>query len=358
MGRLSAKYIEALIKDIKSFTNFLKHPPSVQSFYLGGGTPSLIGSDLLQTLLKTLFESFSVSAPVEVTVEVNPTDVTNDLMQDLCRAGVNRLSIGIQSLSNKRLLELDRLHTSEQAIQAIYAAKAAGISSVSIDLLYGLPNQTREGWGRDLSKAIDLEPDHISAYSLTLYNASAELRARSLGDIRTDDDLAIYYEMACAELGLAQYRHYEVSSWAKPGHQSVYNNSIWHGSEYLGFGCGAHATVGNRRYSTMSNPASYIQAIANCDNVVDWAEELTQDDLLAESIGGSLRTIDGLDLVEAKEKFSADLTHTHKQLIASLIGSNYATVEGGRLQLTESGFLLADGIAAQLVSPPPPSDAL
>lgn len=339
------------MKDIKSFISFLKQPPWVRSFYIGGGTPSLVGSEMLQTLLKTLFDSFSVSQPIEVTVEVNPTDVTNALMQDLCRAGVNRISIGIQSLSDERLLEIDRLHTSEQAIQAVHAAKAAGIPSVSIDLLYGLPNQTIEGWGRDLSRAIDLEPDHISAYSLTLYNASSKLRASRLGEILTDDDLAVYYETACAELSLARYDHYEVSSWAKSGHQSIYNKAIWHGSEYLGFGCGAHATVGNRRYSTMNNPASYIQAIANGDNVVDWAEELTHNDLLAESIGGSLRTTDGLDLVMVQETFAVDLTNTHKQLIESLIGSDYATVEEGRLQLTESGFLLADGIAAQLLSP-------
>lgn len=304
---------------------------------------------MLQNLLNTLLDSFSISIPLEVTVEVNPTDVTNDLMKELYQVGVNRISIGIQSFNNERLAELDRLHTSDQAIQALDFAKAAGIRSVSIDLLYGLPNQTLNGWHKDVLRAVALQPDHISAYSLTLYSESSQSRARKLGGIHPDDELALYYKTACAELSVAGYNHYEVSNWAKTGHRSQYNNSIWHGSEYLGFGCGAHATIGHRRYSTMNNPLSYIQAIADGNNVVSWEEKLSQDNLLTESIGGSLRTINGLDLFMIKDTFSVDIAANHKSLINSLIRSDYATLEAGRLKLTETGFFLADGIAAQLL---------
>ena len=349
LGPMAGAYIEALCSDITAMAEYLEGPKPAYSVYLGGGTPSIVGWKRLKRLLATLVRSFPPDEGAEVTVEVNPTDATAALMGGLVEAGVNRVSIGVQSFDDHRLAELDRLHKADGATVAVEEARRAGVASVSIDLLYGIPNQTLEDWEADVEKAIALRPDHVSAYALTLYGGAAEKRAADLGGARSGDGLAPYYGLVVGLLEQAGYEHYEVSNWARPGHRSRHNGAIWRGSEYLGFGCGAHATVGRRRYSTLPQPAAYIKAVSDGRTLVEWEEELSDGDLLIETIAGRLRTSEGLELEGLRNRFAYDLAWERRSDLESLQQAGYAELEAGRLRLTDAGLLLADGIAARLL---------
>ncbi len=349
LGRLTGQYLAALTGDIAAFADFLERPRASHSIYIGGGTPSIIGGARLRRLLEALTAAFPPGPYAEITVEVNPTDATPRLMGALVEGGANRISIGAQSFNDARLAELDRLHDGDRAADAVELARAAGLTSVSIDLLYGLPNQDPTAWEADLTRAIALRPDHISAYALTLYGAGADRRAEALGGTPTGDDLARYYDLAVARLAAAGYEHYEVSNWSLPGHQSRHNLAIWQGSEYLGFGCGAHAVVGRRRYSTLRMPAAYLEARSSGSSVVEWQEDLTDADLITELIATALRTADGLDLVHLRDTFGFDLAADKATVCASLQSSGYADLTADHLTLTDSGLFLADGIAAELL---------
>jgi oxygen-independent coproporphyrinogen-3 oxidase len=308
-----------------------------------------VGWKRLAALLGTISRSFPPESGAEITVEVNPTDATAALMEGLVEVGVNRVSLGVQSFDNDRLAELDRLHKADRSAVAVELAREARVGSVSIDLLYGIPNQSPDDWEAELEKAIALQPDHVSAYALTLYGEVAEKRATALGGARTGDDLAAYYGLAVEMLGEAGYEHYEVSNWARPGQRSRHNGAIWRGGEYLGFGCGAHATVGRRRYSTLNQPAAYIEAVRDRGTLVGWEEQLSEADLLMELIAGSLRTSEGLDLAGVRQRFAYDLALEKRTELESLRKAGYAELEPGRLRLTDTGLLLADGIAARLL---------
>ena len=349
LGRLAGAYIEALCSDIIALAEYLERPKAAYSVYVGGGTPSIVGWKRLAALLGTISRSFPPESGAEITVEVNPTDATAALMEGLVEVGVNRVSLGVQSFDNDRLAELDRLHKADRSAVAVELAREARVGSVSIDLLYGIPNQSPDDWEAELEKAIALQPDHVSAYALTLYGEVAEKRATALGGARTGDDLAAYYGLAVEMLGEAGYEHYEVSNWARPGQRSRHNGAIWRGSEYLGFGCGAHATVGRRRYSTLNQPAAYIEAVRDRGTLVGWEEQLSEADLLMELIAGSLRTAEGLDPAGVRQRFAYDLALEKRTELESLRKAGYAELEPGRLRLTDTGLLLADGIAARLL---------
>jgi oxygen-independent coproporphyrinogen-3 oxidase len=349
LGRLAGTYIEALCSDIIALAEFLERPKGAYSVYVGGGTPSIVGWKRLAALLGTIRRSFPPESGAEITVEVNPTDATAALMDGLAQAGVNRVSLGVQSFDNDRLAELDRLHEADRSAIAVDLALKAGVGSVSIDLLYGIPNQSPDDWVGEVEKAIALQPDHISAYALTLYGEVAENRATASGGAQTGDGLAVYYGLAVEMLRKAGYGHYEVSNWARSGQRSRHNGAIWRGSEYLGFGCGAHATVGHRRYSTLNQPAAYIEAIRDRGLLVGWEEQLSEADLLIELIAGAVRTSEGLDLAGVRERFAYDLASDRRADLEPLRKAGYVEVESGWLRLTDAGLLLADGIAARLL---------
>ncbi len=349
LGRLAGAYIEALCRDIIALAEYLEGRKAAYSVYVGGGTPSIVGWKRLAALLETIIGLFPPESGAEITVEVNPTDATAALMEGLVQAGVNRMSLGVQSFDNSRLAELDRLHRADRSAIAVELAREARVGSVSFDLLYGIPNQSPEDWEAEVEKAIALQPDHVSAYALTLYGEVAEKKATALGGARTGDCLAAYYWLAAEMLGEAGYEHYEVSNWARPGQRSRHNGAIWRGSEYLGFGCGAHATVGRRRYSTLNQPAAYIEAVRDRGTLVGWEEQLSEADLLMELIAGTLRTSEGLDLAGVRERFGYDLASDRRADLESLRQAGYAELDSEWLRLTDAGLLLADGIAARLL---------
>ena len=349
MGRLVEPYCQALIREIEDTAKVLGGRVRVRCVYVGGGTPSLIGAKLLAQILDALSVHFGFKREAEATVEANPSNTTVSLLSALVEAGYGRLSVGAQSLSNKRLAELDRLHTAREALDAIDRARAAGFHSVSADLLYGVPGQTVSEFEDGLKRVVDRGVDHVSAYALTLHGERAVSAGRRLGGPAPSDAMADFYSAASELLRDTGFEHYEVSNWARPGHRCQYNESIWRGSEYLAFGCGAHGYLAGRRFSLVREPQAYVDAIVEGRSTVQDVDHLTGSDLLVESIAFPLRTRDGIDLAYLAEDFEFDLVKERGREIDQLIASKLAEIDGGRLQLTDSGMILADAIALRLI---------
>ncbi len=349
MGRLIEPYCRALIREIEDTAKVLDGRVRVGCVYVGGGTPSLIGAKLLAEILDALSVHFGFERGSEATVEANPSNTTSSSLSALVEAGYNRLSVGAQSLSDGRLAELDRLHTATEALEALDRAKAAGFRSVSADLLYGVPGQTVREFENGLKNVVDRDVDHVSAYALTLHGERAVQAGRRLGGPASDDAMAEFYGAAAELLRGAGFEHYEVSNWSRPGHRCEYNGSIWRGSEYLAFGCGAHGYLAGRRYSLVREPQAYIDAILEGRSTVQTRETLTQSDRLVESIAFPLRTKDGIDLRALSDAFQFDLMSEKPEEIDRLIANNLAEFDGGRLRLTESGMILADAVALRLI---------
>ena len=349
MGRLIEPYCQALIREIEDAARVLDGRVRVGCVYVGGGTPSLIGANLLTEILDALSVRFGFERGAEATVEANPSNTTASLLSALVEAGYDRLSMGTQSLSDQRLGELDRLHTATEALEALDRAKATGFRSVSADLLYGVPGQTVREFENGLQQVIDRDVDHVSAYALTLHGERAVRAGRRLGGPASDDAMAEFYDVAAELLRGAGFEHYEVSNWSRPRHRCEYNGSIWRGSEYLAFGCGAHGYLAGRRYSLVREPQAYIDAILEGRSTVQSLEPLTESDRLVESIAFPLRTRDGIDLQLLAQAFQFDLINEKREEIDRLIANKLAELDGGRLRLTESGMILADAVALRLI---------
>ena len=349
MGRLIEPYCQALVREIEDTARVLGGRVRVGCVYVGGGTPSLIGAKLLARILDALSAHFGFERGSEATVEANPSNTTASLLSALVEAGYDRLSVGAQSLSNKRLAELDRLHTAREAIEAMGRARAAGFRSVSADLLYGVPGQTAREFEDGLKRVMDQDVDHVSAYALTLHGERAVRAGRRLGGPASSDAMAEFYDVAAGLLREAGFEHYEVSNWARPGHRCQYNESIWRGSEYLAFGCGAHGYLAGRRFSLIREPQAYIDAVVEGRSTVKALDQLTSRDRLIESIVFPLRTRDGIDLRAFAEAFAFDLTKEKDEEIDQLVAHRLARLDDGWLRLTDSGMILADAIALRLI---------
>ena len=349
MGRLIEPYCQALVREIEDTARVLGGRVRVGCVYVGGGTPSLIGAKLLAQILDALSVHFGFERGSEATVEANPSNTTANLLSALVEAGYGRLSVGAQSLSNKRLAELDRLHTATEALQAIDRARTAGFRSVSADLLYGVPGQTVSEFEEGLKRVIDGDVDHVSVYALTLHGERAVKAGQRLGGPASSDAMAGFYGVAAELLRDAGFEHYEVSNWARPGHRCQYNESIWRGGEYLAFGCGAHGYLAGRRFSLIREPQAYIDAVVERRSTVETLDHLTGSDRLVESIAFPLRTREGIDLRSVAEAFEFDLAKEKGGEIDQLIAHKLAKLDDGRLRLTDSGMILADAIALRLI---------
>ena len=256
-------YVSALRTEIELWAGLLDGPP-VRTVFFGGGTPSYLPSNDISALMTTICESFPLQDEAEITLEANPGDFTPDKLNHFLDAGINRLSIGVQSFDDGLLRLLGRRHSAADAVEAYRMARDAGYDNVSIDLMYGLPNQTVDHWQESLARTADLRPPHISLYALTLEGGTPMEHSVALGTLPTPDpDLAAdMYAMAEQDLGALGYRHYEISNWAVEGKEGLHNIVYWRNEPYLGVGPGAHSSLANHRFSNLKPPREYIKRLA------------------------------------------------------------------------------------------------
>lgn len=321
----------------------------VETIYFGGGTPSMLHISDIESIIGNIHKHYRVTADAEITLEANPDDLSPEKLAAFKIAGINRLSIGIQSFRQEDLQFLSRTHTSEQVTQCIVDAKTAGLHNLSIDLIYGIPTLTDEGWEENLEKAISFAIPHISAYSLTIEEKTPlEFMIRKGKMKAVDEDLSLsHYHILCNKMHHYGYEHYEVSNFCQPGAYSRHNTAYWQGIPYLGIGPSAHSFNGNTRSWNIANITKYIDSVAN-GKVESEQEILSPETQLNEYIMTSLRTMWGCDLVTARQRFGAENAE-------NLLNKAYPFIEGkkiiyhnGKLILTPEGLLFADGISSAL----------
>lgn len=334
------QHIEAWMQALLNEWNVRKHDleEPVTTLYIGGGTPSNLPHDMLEKLITTLKQP----SMTEITVEVNPEDVTDQLATTLKKNGVNRVSMGVQSLADAELQAVGRRHSAQKAIEAVELLRKSGINNLSLDLIYGLPYQTIESWQQSVKGILELHPEHISAYSLS-YEDGTRLTAQLKNGKITETPQEVsaeMYEILCRLLKEAGYEHYEISNFALPGKRSQHNSAYWTFAPYLGLGPSAHSFTNRRKY----NPASLKEYVA-ANGIIAKCEEENENEKLNDYIIVRLRTSDGINLQQVKQLFGTKaalhITNTAAPYLAS--GTMALTPEGN-LRITEKAWIVSDGI--------------
>jgi len=319
----------------------------LRSIFLGGGTPSLLPAEAMARILERLRDRFGITAGAEITVECNPESVSGERLEGYRRAGVTRISLGVQSLDDRILPTLDRLHTAAQARGAFDAARAAGFEDVSLDLIYGLPGLDLSTWDATVKAALGWKPDHLSAYALTLDEGSL-WHAAGVTGIPAEETTTAQYRRLAELAGEAGFEHYEVSNYARPGHRSTHNQIYWHAEEYLGLGPGACGYLGDVRYGNVKPVERYGAMIAGGVAPVGTHETLTPRQRLAERLILGLRLRDGVPVEWIEERVAAEPGRLPAVLDAWR-ERELLVESGGRLWLTEAGFLLSDALFIEVL---------
>ncbi len=334
------EYVTALVREIEARKQEAGEP--IRTIYIGGGTPSTLEIAQIQGILAAA----GTQGVEEITMELNPGDAAKPYLQALREAGINRLSIGIQSFRDELLQLIGRRHSAEQAIQAVQMAQEAGFENLSIDLIYALPTQTMAQWEADIETAISLKVQHISSYGLMYEEGTALTNMRDRGEITpidedTENDM---YDTLCARLKEAGFVHYEVSNFALPGHEAKHNSSYWNGTPYIGVGAGAHSYIKNVRSWNPENLEAYIRGIEQ-GNLVRESETLSEKDRYNERVMLGLRTNQGIPLAAI-----ADLRNGREMVARMVQEDRYLRLtEDGRLVATQKGLHLLNTIIEDLM---------
>jgi len=307
--------------------------------------------DDLGEIFRALRAHYRISPGSEITLEANPGTTLKPALREYLKTGVNRLSIGIQSFDDEELKFLSRIHTAGDAYKTYIDAREAGFVNIGIDLIYALPGQTIESWHKNLQKAADLKPEHISAYNLTIVDGTPLGKQVGSGLVRPlpDDDEASFFLHAMEFLREKGYLHYEVSNYAKPGYESKHNRNYWNHAQYIGFGPSAHSYMGNRRFWNVSDVWKYIVALREGTLPREGSEEISPEKLLDEKIMLALRT-GCLDIGSLGELAFHRLREKSKSYIDRLIAEKLVVMDHDVMRLTDRGFLFCDEIAGRLSS--------
>jgi oxygen-independent coproporphyrinogen-3 oxidase len=339
--------IHAMERELALRKSFLNE--TVDTIYFGGGTPSLLLPERISFLLDAIYNHFPISEQPEITLEANPDDVSPARASAWKKAGINRISLGIQSFQSHWLEWMNRAHNAEQSLQAITELQAAGFENISIDLIYGMPEQADVAWLEEIQMAIDLQVTHLSCYALTVEPRTALWHMIETGKAVTvdPDQQARMFLLLMDSLEKAGYEHYEISNFAKPGKRSRHNSAYWKGNTYLGIGPAAHSFNGSRRMWNIQNNTSYTSQIEA--GVLPLTEEnLTAIEQWNEYIMTSIRTMEGISLKRIAEQFGVEQSEQLLLHAATWLKRNLLQQTDEHLCLTREGKLLADQIASDL----------
>jgi putative oxygen-independent coproporphyrinogen III oxidase len=355
MEGLRRPYAAALVEEAALAVGGLgPEPPMVTSVFVGGGTPTLLPPGDLARVLGRLRELLALAPGAEVTVEANPETVDAAMAEGLAAAGVTRVSMGAQSFDDRVLAALGRVHDADRVAAAVATLRAAGVPAVNLDLIYGGPGEDAGSWAATLQRAVALEPEHLSAYALTIEPATKFGRLVAAGRMGEpdEDDLADRYDTACTVLAGAGYRHYEVSNWARDGatgggliptHASRHNLTYWRRGRYLGLGAGAHEFDGTTRRWNVAGVPQYLEAVRAGRRPTDGEERLDPGQARFEALALRLRTVDGLDPKEVRSLgVDPDGEEATRLRTAGLL------TPGPGLALTEQGMFLHGEVVARL----------
>ena len=347
---LKSRLVDAIVREIELRRAYLPTDTTLKTIYFGGGTPSLLTADELARIFAAIHRHFAVAPQAEITLEANPDDLSAAKLHELQAAGINRLSIGLQSFYEPHLRLMNRAHTAEESTTAVRRAQAAGFENISIDLIYGVPAPGHHIWEADLANAFALGVPHVSAYALTIEPGTAFGHRLQKGTFRPapDEFVATQFELLLAAMRANGYTQYEISNFCQPDRESRHNASYWRGVPYLGLGPSAHSYDGHNRQFTLANNPQYVTAVLERGEVPVTIDQLTAIDRANEYLLTTLRTARGCDLAYLRTSHGHDLLTTRANYLAELQANGWATIQHEVLTLTDKGKLLADHITLEL----------
>ena len=355
------RYIECLkyeirdigISNLHDYKKGLDDLINLKTIYIGGGTPSVIDSKYIKEILSEIKQNFKISSDVETTIEVNPGTVNETKLQDYKDAGINRLSIGLQSTNDNTLERIGRIHTYEEFLNTYNLARKIGFRNINVDLMLALPEQNMEELTDGLEKVIELKPEHISIYSLILEEGTTLYKEIEEGKyVLPDDNMErkMYWKTK-KMLENTGYIHYEISNFAKKGFESKHNLSCWNGEEYIGVGVAAHSYTNNVRYSNIGDIEEYINNFENgkaIDNFV-FHEKQTNESKMKDYMILGLRKIEGINIDIFKNKFLQNPLYLFRKELEQLINEKLLIVDGNYIKLTDKGLDLANLVWKEFV---------
>ena len=336
-GQPVEAYIDELLKEYDSYGI-----SSLKTLYIGGGTPSVLPADQLEKLLTHLTKNLDLEELEEFTVEANPSDLTDEVLAVLADSPVNRISLGVQSFDNKLLKKIGRTHTEAEVYSSIERLRAAGFENITIDLIYGLPNQTMEMVERDVQKFLELDLPHVALYSLILEDHTVFMNRQRRGRLRlpSDDRNADMYEYIIETLTAKGYSHYEVSNFGKIGYESKHNMTYWDNAEYYGVGAGASGYLEGIRYKNHGPVHHYLRE----ENKRVNEEVLTRKQRIEEEMFLGLRKKNGVSIERFHKKFGQTLEEIYGTIIEELTFQKMLFEADGRIRMTEKGFELGNEV--------------
>ncbi len=356
-----APYVAAVCREVEAHEKFyaahgVELPAAVKratvdTVYIGGGTPSLLDPAHLQSILDSIRGAF-VGEFSEITLEADPETITAEKAEAWLHAGINRISFGVQSFCDAELAAAGRMHRSADVYRAAAILREAGIENISFDLIAGLPLQTPKSWEGSLRAAVELRPEHVSVYILEVDEKSrlgAELlsggKRYNAESVPSEDQMAEFYELAQSVLSAAGYHHYEISNWAKPGRESVHNLKYWRRQAYLGFGAGAHSFSGTQRWANAHDAANYVSAMDGENLPIQSVEMITPEAALEEELFLGLRQLDGIDVSRIESAYAVNLASRFDPLASSgLVERN-----GSNVRLTPSRISVSNEVFVELL---------
>jgi oxygen-independent coproporphyrinogen-3 oxidase len=340
--------IDAIAKELQLASGYLEGE-TLKTIYFGGGTPSLLNENELNKLFESIYKHFHVEADAEITLEANPDDLNKEKYAIIQNTPVNRLSIGVQSFHDDDLLALNRIHTSQQALDVIHNMQNAGITNISIDLIYGIPGLTDQKWQQNLDTFLGLGLPHLSAYSLTVEKHTTLDWLISKGrSLPVNEEQSInHFKMLQSFIAAHGYQQYEISNFCLPGMNSKHNSAYWSGEKYLGVGPAAHSFNGNSRRWNIANSMNYITSI-HSGSLCYEEEILTEKQKFNEYVLTSLRTMEGCDLETIEKRFGLDYRESIEKSLNKNLPSEKYILKNNHLILTPEGMLFADALASNL----------
>lgn len=343
-------FLASLKKEIKYFSNQYSKNRIFKSVFFGGGTPSLMDPKYLREILDDLNNSFVIDQDAEITMETNPGTVDKTKLKNFKDSGINRISIGIQSFDEEELKFLTRIHNKETAIQTLNNAAEVGFKNISVDLIFNLPNQTKEKWIKNLETAIELPINHISTYSLILERGTILNKMVLDGNVKMQDDDydADLYETTIDFLLSNEYYQYEVSNFTKPGFECVHNNAYWRYKDYLSFGTAAHSFVDGKRWWNYSSLKKYISEIELNNHAIMNSENITEEQMHDEYVMLALRS-SGLDLGDYQKRFSDSWIKKNNSYFELLKKEQHLSIDNNFIKLTSKGYAVCDEILENIL---------
>ena len=343
-GGLVSAYVDELIKRIESFSR--KYGKRyVNTVYFGGGTPTLMSAEDFERIFCTLRNCFDIADDSEITVECNPASIDERGLRKLRTIGINRLSIGLQSANTRELELLGRVHSFDDFCDTFYEARRAGFDNISIDLMYGIPEQTAQSFEETLKAVVTMAPEHISAYGLKIEEGTEFYRNRDRIAFPDDDACAELYLLCCEYLAKNGYARYEISNFAKEGRESKHNLKYWQLDDYIGFGIAAHSCFEGERFGNSRD----IKAFLRGDDIFCEAQRISDNDLISEYVMLGMRLANGIDTKEFYELTKKEFKQVYPS-VEMYIKNGFMTEHESRVAFTTKGFLVSNTILSQMIS--------